>query len=152
MPGQKKKRRKPVLLISVASVAAVFILYLEFFADPIIDPPEFFSDGELQVQYLKARSPFSRRVISRLVTVDRPWSLWFGFQGGDVRGLPAGDGEGQVGSPETLDLLWDQRGYVNHLRETSMRDGLNPFLNQVAEETGDLHLARMTWTRFYKMD
>ena len=160
MPRTKKGRR-PVLLITVASLAAVAIIYLEFFAPPIIDPPEFFSDGDLQIQYLKARSPFSRRVVFRLATVDRhTHPSRYEFRGRDVvldspgaaeivgtSCVLVSDDNVQVGLPEAFELLWDQRGYVHHLRETSMRGGLQPFLNHVAEETGDLYLARVTWPR-----
>jgi len=164
MPQTKKKRR-PILLVSVASLAAVTVGYLEFYAPPIIDPPEFFSDGEVQIQYLVARSPFSRRVVSRLVTVDRLWRRpsRYEFRGRDVlvdsaNVQPAdcvilADDDLHVGSPETFELLWNQRGYVTHLREANrVDDALKPFLNQVAEETGDLHLARLSWVRIYKMD
>ena len=164
----KPKKRKPVLLIVVASLAAGFVLYLEFFAPPIIDPPEFFSDGEVQVQFLVARSPFSRRVVSRLVTVDRLWRpTQYEYRGRDVRvftphdAAPAlvggtdcvllADGDVHAGLPETFELLWNQRGYIRHLREMSVREGnrareaLRPFLSHVAEELGDLWLSRLCW-------
>jgi len=158
-----KKRRKPVLLIAVASLSAATILYLEFFADPIIDPPEFLSDGDVQVQYLTARSPFSRRVVFRLAAVDRTWrpSL-YEFRGRDVVLNTAGaaeivrtnclvvsDDTVHVGSQVAFDLLWDHRGYVDHLRKTSMAGRLQGFLNQVAEEGGDLHLSRVSYPRTY---
>ncbi|HEU4338506.1 MAG TPA: hypothetical protein VFS19_00435 [Planctomycetota bacterium] len=160
MPDLKKKRRKPVLLITVASLAAATISYLEFFADPIIDPPEFFSDGHVQIQYLVARSPFSRRVVSRAVTVDRLWRpSRYEFRGRDVLvdRAPAteavapdcvllADDDVHVGPPETRRLLLDQQGYVRFLRERSMGEGLAPFLRQVAEVTGDLHLLRLVGT------
>lgn len=135
-------------------MAAAFVLYLEFFAPPIIEPPEFVCRDGFQVQFLVARSPFSRRVVFRLATVDSLYSpSRYEFRGRDVLVEPTqtvelsdcvliSDAQVTVGLTETFEELWHHRGRLHEVGY------LDTWLHEVAETTRDLRLAQLTWPVF----